>query len=339
MKLKFSFLTLFVIFSANAVLAALEVPLVLRWNSANTFSYAPDQQVKEIAWSEFYRLDMGIDSLRYHELSLNLEVRSKANFINTYLDLYQADITYHADIIDFGAEIKPSGYALEYQLHPSRIINPDMDDHLFLPTRFNGIFIAYPSAINIKLEAGGNFYNLATGRLTEKLPLFNKRGAISLIQEIQTFDSHWHKPVVIGAAEFNYESPDWAISSTAAAAYYPEYDSRPSDFTPFFHFETNKTLVPGFSLYLQGIYKELNPDKNSHKSIDAALGKKLSKFMLSAGSKLDYIHKNDQLTPYLVLKWIPSPGQQLGAYYRCILSDSGSDLHQAGLTAELSFGF
>lgn len=321
-----------------ACLFAVDLPLLLRWNSANTFSYVPDQPGKDIAFSEFYRLDICIDSLRYRDLYMDLDIRSKANFINTYLEVHQANITFDAAPLDFGASIKASGYAMSAQLHPAPIIHPDLDAYHFLPTRFNGIFVEYPSRITLKFEAGGNFHNLASGRLSERLPLLGSLGSLTFIQEIQTFDSHWHQPVIIGAAEFMYDSPGLDISSTAVAAIYPEYKTNPAELSPFFHVETRKSLSSGWSFYLQGIYEEPNPDRSSRISMDAALAKQISPFILAAGSTLDYFQHGNQTSPYTVLKWIPAVGQHLGLAYRCIISDSGSTLHEASLQAELSFG-
>ncbi len=320
-------------------MVAIEIPLNLRWVSANCFSYAPQQATKELAYSDFYRLSLGVDSLRYHEFGVDIEIRSRANFLQTYMEVHKARLSYHGSKFNFGGLIKPSGYARGFQLHPTVDINPDMDEYLFLPNRFNGIFVEYPSRIDVNLEIGGNLNSQAIGRVSEDIPVLRNNGSVTLVQEIQTFDTHWHQPVFIGAAHFYYHASGLEISSTAAGAYYPDYKERAASFSPFFHFEANNSIGPNYSLYLQGIYKELNPNGTSHTSLDTALGKKLGKCIISAGSRLDYLKDDSQIIPYINLRWIPVLKQHLGVYYRYLISGENSNLHQAGLTAELNFGF
>lgn len=321
------------------LLFALELPLFVNWTSANSFYYAPDQEDKELNWNEFYRLELGIDSLSYQNISTDLLIRSKANFLSTYLELHEAKLIYTAGKIHFGGIITDNGYTRSNQLHPSGIVNSAMDDYLFMPSRLNGIFLEYSSPIILQAEIGGNFHNLATGKFSATFPFMNNSGTLALIQEVRTFDSQWHKPVLISAMQLNYDSPGLAASATTAMAMYPEFESRPSDIVPFAHLEARKDIDKGISIYLQAWYRELSPEISIHKSLDVAVSKQLSEFMLGAGSKYDHIHHDPQYTPYAVLQWLPEKGKQLGIYYRAIIGDSGSLLHQAGLQAELNFGF
>jgi len=316
----------------------IDLPLVFQWTSSNTFSIYPEQIGKQYSWNEFYRLDASIDSLVYKDMQLSLALRSHANFLTTYMSVEKAIISYQAQGFSTGAEVIPTGYGIQDEYQPARIVNPAQDEFLFQPSRFNGLFIRYGKDMVWQAEAGGNEHNLAVGKVSCSYLLNHNAGMIRLSQEVRTFESHLHKPVCTSALDIHIDNNYYAVQSLIAVAAYPAFEDKAAAISPMMLAEALYYPLPGLFVHLSASSSEAYTADYRNTCSEASVGSQFGDFTVSAGYNREHNDFVNQWGTTLLCKWHPVPQTNIGVYGSLYDPASGNQYYRLGMQAELSFG-
>lgn len=314
------------------VLCSLDLPLQLSWDSHNELSFASEQSEKEYNWREFYRIGIGLDSLRAGPLRADLQLQSRADFITNQVEIRDFHLACELRGVTYSAASELFGYGRQNRLNPLHRISADMDDYRYQATRFNHLGLSYKG---FSLAAGGNQHNQAMFAVAWEGILTQAKLGYRISQEGRLKDSHWNTPVTISAAKVEY-TDSWArIAGEAAYSHFFAYDNTPVHGS--FYALADFRLYTASWLALNGSteYAEAEPNGTRTFSIDSSLSISKHQLNLSPGFSFHRIGQTEVSGLSFGADWLFPPQQRLGILYRCV--DLQQPIHVLGLQASLNF--
>ena len=330
-------LLFFLLFACWAMINALEVPLFLRWKSINTGAYCPHQTGKEIHWNEFYQIGIGIDSLASKDLFATMELRSRANFIENYVELYRFDLSWAKSNCQISAGSIPWGYGLPNKLYSFSPVSADQDQYRYQATRLNRVRLGFGFAENLMaIDIGGDNHNQVIGIFTwqRQFPF----GYLKAAEEIRSQDNHWQTPVSISSLNTQIQKRDLVLEGQLAFSYLPNYNVTENHTTTYALVAGKYKIDDLTALFGSAEYLELEPTLMSYQQYRIALSRKISFFSLNPFYYLDYYDKSTFQRIGLSWDWHYCQTQRIGLIYYM----EGSKLHKAkhnlGIQANLELG-
>jgi len=331
------FLLFFLLFACCAFMNGLEVPLFLSWKSLNTGAYCPNQTGKEIHWNEFYQIEFGIDSLAYKDLFATMELRSRANFIENYVELYRFDLSWAKENRQITAGSIPWGYGLPNKLYSFSPVSADQDQYRYQATRLNRVRLGLGFAENlIAIDVGGDNHNQAMGMLTfqRQYPF----GYFKAAEEIRAQDNHWQTPVSISSLNTQIQKGDLVLDGQLALSFLPNYDVTENHTTTYALLAGNYKINNLTAVFGSAEYQELEPTLMSYQQYRIALSRKISVCSLNPFYYLDYYDKSTFQRIGLSWDWHFCQNQRIGLLYYIEGSKLRKVKHNLGIQANLELG-
>ncbi|MDY0152374.1 MAG: hypothetical protein RBS43_08900 [Candidatus Cloacimonas sp.] len=320
-------------------LNALDLPVSFAWDSANTTSYTPAQNRKELAWNEFYRISIGLDSLQCNNFKLNLKLQSYPDFIDNNLEIRDFRLSYQKTAWEIAAASILTGYGLPNQNHPNHIVSANQDDFLYQEMRFNGLEIAHKTKLQrYYLQLGGNVHNQATGILGGSWRSNDNAFAAGVKQEFRALDTHWRTPVSVSALFLNFNSDKVIMAGEAALSYFLEHE-RTQAHTGFFAQTEGKFIPnPQAYLYLSAYCHTLEPKEQLKQRYQLVWHQSVGKLALNPGVALDIVSGISDYQAFTSVDWFFAPDNRLGFFYRYQDSRNSLNKHTVGIQAAMRYG-
>jgi len=333
------FLISLFILSIFSSVSALQIPLVITWDSSNNASYTEVQTDKEMSWNEYYRIGIAVDSLVYKQAELRFHAQNRANFLKNYIELKDIQFTYRMDNWSASASSKPIGYGLRETLNPYHLISPAKDDYMFQASRFNGLGLAYSKGeTTVGISLGGNVQNQSITSLDAAWENPDHSLQLSFTQETRAMDTFWRTPVSISAASVNWNTKSVQLHSELALSYYPKHGLTNEHFSTLSQLELGiKPTLRSF-IYVNAESMQLEPKQNALQHFQTSFSYDIASFSLTPGFTLDTYDKQSTHSYHFLAEWRMAKSQRLGIFYRLEQNSIIKSRHLFGLQAELSYG-
>ena len=330
---------LLILFSLQLPLAAIELPVTFLWDSANSTSYTPQQEGKELAWNEFYRIGIKLESLQLNDLKMNLHLQSHADFIDSYIEIKQFELVYSRAAWGLTAVTKPIGYGMADQLNPHYLVSPAMAAYRYQDTRFNGLELAFHNPQNqIVLTSGGNMQNQAIASVAYEWQRSDQALNLGLKQSARTLDSHFRSPVFISSSTLGFASDTILLQSELALCNYPELKLTKAHSALYAYGECQIMPTNTTTLHLSAETRESEPSGVHNQQYQFSLSRQYNTVSLTPMGQVDFLKKEAYYRANLIGDWEPLTGQRIGLFYGVEGSSAKSLKHNFGIQAELRYG-
>ncbi len=330
-------LTLLII-TLSSSLFAIELPLSFNWFSQNNVQYNKSQPNKELKWDEFYRIDIAVDSIKYHDLQLDLLLRSRAEFISSYLELNKIDIVYSLSKMSFWGTTREAGYGKQSHFNPHSLIHPNFDRYLYQDTRFNGVGVTIDNRSNqFHLRLGGNKQNQAIAQLNSKWSISPNFGA-AIGFEARAMDSFRRTPVFIGSASMEYHSQLVELRTDIATSYFPKSGRTKEHANSYGQLCLAYKPFAKSSLYLEAVMLQPESVSITQKNFKLSYSYRLKDLCFSPGVEYAKWGNHDDSSIFILNELWLRPEQRIGIIYRLEDSETANYNHYFGVQAVLRYG-
>lgn len=282
------------------VLSAVDLPLLLRWDSQNRINHYPDRNAKSYDWNEDYRIRLDLDSLKVKsaELCVGLLALKEEEVPRVYLDHFS--FRYTSGKLSYVALSQQIGLGEGYYFESALPNYGSYDSYLYDAHRFNGIGIGYSGASTEALVmAGGNATNqaLALASIKSQMEVASQCLDTKAVTEFMARDAYWNSPRISTALNIDYTLAFWQQKADAGIYIYPDYEGVEAHQAFFAAGESNIRISPKAKLlcHYQWEQKEYYPQKHLTGIIGLEL--KHNAWKLLPGYRFDRL-KDDRIDTY-----------------------------------------
>ncbi len=336
MSLRSSFLCVLCLVTVS--IGAIDIPLVLKWDSANSIFYAPPQTTKKISWSEFYRTGIGLDSLSINDTYASFLIQNHANFITNQLKLHSFELGYKKDKWQISGTTEPIGYGARNTLNLYHFVSPDMDDFPYQATRFNGIkLIEFSSTSSIGLAVGGSVHNQAIGWAQYAYLGGQPRYTINLKQEVRGQDNHWRSPVSISSLRFSYQKYPLLLNTETAYSYFVAMNKTTAHGSVYALGEVDLIVLNNLTIYALAEIKQVEPSSDYSQRYQCAASTALGQIIISPGVLHNVMEHHTYNKAYISADYYLNPSMRFGLIYGYEGSNLSSGKHSLGIQSSLSY--
>lgn len=325
-------LIVIVLWLSIACMPAIELPLVLSWDSNNELSFLPEQTEKQYRFREFYQLGLGIDSLQVKGMTVQFWLQNRADFMSNQLEIRDFALGYKADVVRIEVASRLTGYGQLNQTNPYHLVSATQDDYRYQGTRFNYLGLGYRG---FELECGGNTQNQLMVKAAYHSKNISEGFSYSLAQEARVHDSHWHTPVAISSLVLRQNSSNFALICESALSSFLLYDETPAHNSYYLLLQGKLLIKPALQVFGSAEYRESEPNRKVSKLLDAGTSLFYKQLVFSPGFRWDYLAGGESATYYLSNDWHFLPGQRVGLLLQ---ANAGSNpVYSLGFQASLRY--
>lgn len=329
---------LLLIIGVSSALSAIDVPLRFDWFSQNNVQYNKSQPNKELKWDEFYRVDIAIDSVSYHDLQLDLLLRSRAEFLSSYLEFNKFDIVYNLFRVSLLGTTREIGYGKQYPLNPHNLIKPNFDRYLYQDARFNGLgFIWNNHGNQLQLRFGGNKQNQTITQLNSSWNI-NRIYHLDIGLEARAMDSFRRTPVFIGSASMEYHSQLVELRTEFATSYFSKSGRTKEHANSYGQICLAYMPNSKSSIYLDAITLQSESLSTSQTDVNLSYNHRLNNFCFSPGVEYTKCGNLESTSLRMLSEIFIRPEQRVGIVYQIEESEESNYNHYFGVQAVLRYG-
>lgn len=327
-----SSLFLLILWLGIVCLPAIELPLVLSWESNNELSFLPEQTDKQYRFREFYQLGLGTDSLQVKGMSVQFWLQNRADFLSNQMEMQDFALGYQTAGLSLEVASRLAGYGQLNQTNPYHQIFATQDDFRYQGTRFNYLGLSYRG---FTLESGGNTQNQLMLKATYHSNCKPNGFSYSLGQEARIHDSHWHTPVAISSLAFRQSSDTYTLLCESALSRFIEHDETPAHNSYYLLIQGKLKAKPWLQMFGTAEYRESEPNRKISKLVDAGTSLFYKQMVFTPGFRWDYLAGGESATYYLSNDWQFRPDQRVGLLLKAI--GGSNPVYSLGFQAALRY--
>ena len=325
-------LLLFALWLVTTCLQAVDLPLVLSWDSHNQLSFHKEQTEKEYRFREFYRLGLGLDSLQVNSLTMRFRLQNRASFLSNQLEVKDFALGYQAGILHFEAASSLTGYGKLNQTNPYHVISATQDDFRYQATRFNYLGL---SLAGFSLQSGGNTQNQLMLKASYQNTLEALRLSYSISQEARIYDTHWHTPVAISSLKLSNDSSNHQLICETAVSSFFEHEETPAHNSFYLLVQGRMKARPWLQVFGEDEYRESEPMCQISKLVETGASVSYRQLVFTPGLRWDRVAGGEVESYYFSSDWQFLPDQRAGLLLQ--MTGGSNPVYSLGFQAALRY--